>query len=53
MLGEALNMLKGAPAAQRAGLARDFLSQIEARAVGGAWRATEMGAAGGGEAERG
>ncbi|WP_437957916.1 DNRLRE domain-containing protein [Sorangium sp. So ce119] len=50
MLGEALNILKGVPAAQRAELARDFLGQIEARAVGGAWRATEMAAAGGGRA---
>jgi hypothetical protein len=50
MLGEALNILKGTPAAQRAGLARDILGQIEARAVGGAWRATEMGAAGGARA---
>lgn len=50
MLGEALGILKDTPATQRADLARDLLGQIEARAVGGAWRATEMGAAGGGRA---
>ena len=50
MLGEALNVLKNSPAAQRADLARDLLGQIQVRATGGAWKASEMAAAGGGRA---
>lgn len=50
MLGQALNVLKDAPAAQRAGLARDLLGQISARATGGAWKATEMAGANGARA---
>lgn len=50
MLGEAMGVLKATPAAERVGMARELLGQIQARATGGAWKATEMGVAGGGRA---
>jgi len=37
-----MGVLKATPAAERVGMARELLSQVSARATGGAWKATEM-----------
>jgi hypothetical protein len=50
MLGEALNVLKAAPAGERDVLASELMAQVQARAVGGAWQATEMAGANGARA---
>jgi hypothetical protein len=50
MLGEALNVLKAIPAGERGALASELMAQVQARAVGGAWQATEMAGANGARA---
>jgi RHS repeat-associated protein len=50
MLGEALNVLKATPAGERGALASELMAQVQARAVGGAWQATEMAGANGARA---
>ena len=50
MFGEALNVLKATPAVERGALASKLMAQVQARAVGGAWQATEMAGANGARA---
>lgn len=50
MLGQALNVLKATPAEGRVAAMRQLIPQIQARATGGAWSATEMAGANGARA---
>ncbi len=50
MLGEAMGLIKAAPPAEREALAKGLLAQVQARATGDPWRASEMAVAGGGSA---